>query len=95
MICLLFAGVAFGQSYLPPSTLSSSVQVVTHQMRAAQQPMAQDQDLRESSNEMSAHGERPLWEAMPLPQAPPLGDIARELKKQRDEAPKALKTWEN
>jgi hypothetical protein len=95
LLCLLFSSAAFGQSYLPPSTLSPSLQMATHGQRASQQPMAQELDLREHSGFTYAQGERPLWEVMPLPQLQPLGDIARELRKEHETVKKAAKVSEN
>jgi len=95
LLCLLFASAAFGQSYLSPANLSTNVQMISHQQRAIQQPMAQDQDIRESSGFTYARGERPMWEVMPLPQVQPLGDAARELRKEHEAVRKAVKVFEN
>jgi hypothetical protein len=95
ILCLLFSSAALGQSYFPSATLSNSVQMTSHQQRAMQQPMAQEQDIRESSGFTYARGERPMWEVMPLPQVQSLGDAARELRKEHETTKKAAKVFEN
>ena len=42
-----------------------------------------------------AQGEMPLWEAVPERREIPLGDAARELKKEHANVKKARKVWEN
>jgi hypothetical protein len=95
IFCLLFASAAFGQSYLAPSTMSPTLQMAAHPERAGQQSMGEEQNLRGSAGFTYAHGERPMWEVMPLPQSQPLGDAARELRKEHESAKKAVRIFEN
>jgi hypothetical protein len=86
---LLCASAAFGQSYTSGPTLSTSLQPTSHPARATQQALSQDQDLRQASSVVIAQGERPVWEfAQPL-ETTPLGDIAREFRKERATTKKA------
>ena len=60
--------------------------------------MGQGVNLMERSGSSSDHGEMPLWEAMQkVPAAPvtPLGDAARELRKEHAAAKKAAIVWKN
>jgi hypothetical protein len=91
VLCLLCATAAFGQS-VGGSVLSSEVQVLRlpdHSQHASQQPMAQEQNLRENSSYTYAQGERPLWELAPVSHPVPLGDVARMLRKEHAAAKKA------
>lgn len=98
-VCLFCVVRADGQSV--GATLSSQPQVfhmADHSQRASQQPMGQGVNLMERSGSMSDHGEMPLWEAMQnAPSAPvtPLGDAARELRKEHAAAKKANVIWSN
>lgn len=62
---------------------------------ASQVGMAPEHDLLEHGGSYSAHGERPLWEVMPAPVVTPLGDIARELRKEHESTKKAVLIWVN
>jgi hypothetical protein len=90
-LCFLWGTAAFGQS-AGGTALSNEVQVLefpSHAVRAAAQPMAQEQNLLGQTGYFYAQGERPLWEVQPLSQTVPLGDIARMLKKEHATAKKA------
>lgn len=90
VLCLLCATGALGQSV--GGVLSSEPQVFRvpdHALHAAQQRMATEQSLLESSSYTIVQGERPLWEFAPDPHAVPLGDIARMLKREHETAKKA------
>jgi hypothetical protein len=90
VLCLLCATAALGQS--AGSVLSSEPQVFhlpDHAQHASQQPMAQEQNLLDSSGYFYAQGERPLWEFAPAPHAVALGDIARMLRKDHELVKKA------
>jgi hypothetical protein len=91
VLCLLCATAALGQS-VGGSVLSNEVQVLRlpdHSQHAAQQPMAQEQNLRENFSYTYAQGERPLWELAPVSHEVPLGDVARMLRKEHFAAKKA------
>ena len=83
VLCLLCATAALGQS--AGGVLSADPQVFRppdHALRAFQQAMAPEQNIRENSAYTYAQGERPLWEVMPLKHEVPLGDVARALRKE-------------
>jgi hypothetical protein len=96
VICLLCATAAFGQygSSGGPA-MTSTVQMTTHPAYALSQPMGQEHSLLEGTSVTSAHGEIPLWEAVPEKRTTPLGDVARMLKKEHAKDKKARKVYEN
>jgi len=75
---------------------TSPFTVTGHMQRATQTALATTQNLIGHFSTISAKGETPLWELMP-PSAPetPLGDVARELRKQHEAAKKAPVVWVN
>jgi hypothetical protein len=90
LLCVLCATTALAQS--GGAALSSEVQVFqmpSHEHHATPQALATEQSLLENSNFLSVQGERPLWEVQPLAPKVPLGDIARELRKEHESAKKA------
>ena len=97
-LCILGATAAFAQSGITASTLSAEPQVVqmfSHPQHATAQPMAIEHDLRQGSQPVHAQGVRPLWELGTLSNEVPLGDIARALRKERENGKKAEKNWAN
>jgi len=84
VVCILAATAGFGQSASVISSQVSPVYVPDHPQHASQHEMAGEQSILETSCNPSAHGERPLWEFAASRVEKPLGDIARELRKQRD-----------
>ena len=66
----------------------------SHPAHASYAPIAQEQSLIANSAYSSAQGERPASD-FPQPAQKPLGDIARELKKQHAQVKKARVVWEN
>lgn len=98
LLCFLCATAAFGQSVAGTPGLSAQPQIAefySHPQHASQLPMLQEQSLLIPSGFTHAHGERPLWEAMPDSYATPLGDIARMLKKEHAAAKKSEAVWVN
>lgn len=97
-LCVFCGTAAFAQS-LGISAANSPAQMLTmsgNPQHAAQAGMAQPHDLLERSGTAWAHGELPLWEVMPeKPPGPPLGDVARALRKEHAMAKKATKIWRN
>jgi hypothetical protein len=94
--CFLFATSAFAQSAIGSlSSQVSSYTFVSHPQRADFKEMGRQQSLFDSSGYTYARGERPLWEVAPDVQAVPLGDIARDLRKEHETAKKATATWQN
>jgi hypothetical protein len=96
MLCLLCATGAFGQ--VTGAVLSSEpqrIEVPSHEQHAMQQSMGEQRNLLIEGSSVSGRGVRPLWEFAPVHYEAPLGDTARMLKKQHDEAKKADIVWEN
>ena len=90
LLCVLCASTALAQT--GGGALSNEVQVFqmpSHEHRATQQTLAKEQSLLESSDFLAVEGERPLWEVQPLARQVPLGDIARELRKEHETVKKA------
>jgi hypothetical protein len=96
IVCLLGASAAFGQI---GGTISGEPQPLVlsgHPAHASQRPMAEPQVVLENySGFTHAQGVRPLWEVAPVVDEVPLGDSARILKKQHDEAKRAEIVWVN
>jgi hypothetical protein len=91
-LCCLCGTAALGQSIggsVGSASMSSTIQMTSHQQRAAQTPMALEQSLFDHSGYFIVEGERPLWEVQPLSPKVPLGDIARALRKEHETAKKA------
>jgi len=102
VLCLACATAAFGQSVAGGSTglaaVSSEpqpIQMMTHPQHAAEKPMASEQSLLGNSTYSYARGERPLWEVAPVVKVTPLGDSARDLRKEHLAVKKASKVFEN
>jgi hypothetical protein len=97
VVCTLAATAAFGQSASVISSQASPIQITDHPQHASQHAMAGEQSILETNCNLSAHGERPLWEFATSRVERPLGDIARELRKQRDfiATKKAVSVTEN
>lgn len=90
--CLLFTTAAFGQAAAGAYTLDSqprAISVQSHPLTATAQPMGTSQNLLGTSGYTSARGERPLWEVAVKRVEVPLGDIARDLRKEKAAAKKA------
>jgi hypothetical protein len=92
MLLILSAATAFGQS--TASVLSNQPQILRmpdHPMQAEQHSMATEHSLvgGGQGTYTYAQGERPLWEFGPVSEPTPLGDVAREVRKQKLAAKKA------
>lgn len=97
VICLVTAS-AFAQSGSGAVVLNSEPQPITvssHPRSASTQSLASTQNLLGSAGYASARGERPLWEVVTPRVEVPLGDIARNLKKEKAEVKKAAVVHEN
>ena len=89
-LCFMCATAAFGQM----SALSNQAQPLVmpdHPLRASHHSMADEQTLLATCGFNYAQGERPLWEFATPHASVPLGDLARELKKEHLTAKKAGK----
>jgi hypothetical protein len=102
VLFLACATAAFGQSVAGGSTglaaISSEpqpIQMMTHPQHAAEKPLASEQSLLGNSTYSYARGERPLWEVAPVVKVTPLGDTARDLRKEHLGTKKASKVFEN
>jgi hypothetical protein len=99
-MCIFCAAGAVGQANMG-SAMSGPVvgfQMPEHPQVASRLGMGLERDLLEGSQSISAKGEMPLWEAMemmPAPYVTPLGDSAREIRKEHAMAPKAVIVWNN
>lgn len=95
-LLILCASGALAQT-IGTAVLSSEpvvVQFPSHPARAAQRPLAAEQNILFTASNSYAQGERPLWEvAKPVPEIP-LGDIARMLREEHASAKKAVKVLE-
>jgi hypothetical protein len=96
--CLLVTSVAFGQSGSSAAILDNQphiISVPSHSETASPRPMGQSQNLLGTTGYASARGERPLWEVVPKKVEVPLGDIARDLRKEKAATKKATLVREN
>lgn len=82
--CILAATAAFGQAASAIPSQAYPIYIPDHPQHASQHAMAAEQTVLETNCNPSAHGERPLWEFASPRIERPLGDIARELRRQRD-----------
>jgi len=93
---LLAASAAFGQS-IGASVIPSEPNVFripSHPAHASQKMLTSEQSILFTSDNPSAHGERPLWEVVkPAPEVP-LGDIARMLREEHSSVKKAVRVLE-
>lgn len=95
-LCFLCAtGAAYGQSASVLSNNPQPLQMAGHAEHAAQHAMAQETSLIGGSAYSYAKGEVPLAELGSPIYYTPLGDLAREAKKEHASDPKAVKVFEN
>jgi hypothetical protein len=98
VLCFLCTAAAFGQSASGVSVLNNQPQMVSfvsHSQRASQQPMSPGESLLAGSSYSHAQGVRPLWEVAPISNPVPLGDTARNLRKEHATAKKAKVVWDD
>jgi len=95
MLLLLLSVGAFGQccSVIAPPQMTSPWSWPDHSMRASRHSLAPEFDLQEAGGATMAQGERPAWEIFNAPTIP-LGDIARDYRKEHLIAKKARIVWE-
>lgn len=65
-----------------------------HSLRAVRHSLAPEYDLREAGGIEMAHGELPAWEVLSPAAETPLGDVARDYRKEHASAKKARIVWE-
>ncbi|HEV7218825.1 MAG: hypothetical protein ACHP8A_06185 [Terriglobales bacterium] len=93
-IFLACATAAFGQNYGP--ALTSSISLPDHPEHAQRAPMAREQNLWGSESPYTfAKGELPLSEFARASAAVPLGDVARNYRKEHASVKKAVIVWAN
>jgi len=95
---LLLLGVgAFGQccqSSMAAPAMTSAWTAPDHSQRAMRHGLATEYDLREIGGVTMARGELPAWEVMSPAEETPLGDVARDYRKEHETAKKARIVWE-
>ena len=96
VLMILCAGCAcFGQSAGAISSQAQPIVVPSHPMTAEQHSLATERSLVGGGTYTFAHGERPLWEFGPFSPPPvPLGDVAREVRKEKQATKKAEVVFE-
>jgi hypothetical protein len=92
---LFVASAAFAQLGSLGGPIDEPLQTADHTRHAEQHDMARPQNILEHSEYAYERGERPLWEFGAGPAPRPLGDVAREFRKQRALLRKADIIWEN
>ena len=98
LFCVMCATAAFGQAVVGASVLSAEpmpVMVPTHPRHADHQGLLSEQNLLGTSVNISAHGERPLWEVAPKKVEVPLGDVARAVREDHKVGKKSATVVEN
>jgi hypothetical protein len=98
LFCVMCATAAFGQAVAGVSVLSAepvSIVPPSHPRQATHQDLLSEQSLLGTSVNISAHGERPLWEFAPKTVEVPLGDVARALREDHKVAKKSATIVEN
>lgn len=91
----LLASAAFGQAGGSISSEVRPIYVPDHPRHAEQHSMATEHSLVGSNQTYSyAQGEIPLWEFGPVSEPVPLGDVAREFRKEKLTAKKATVVFE-
>jgi hypothetical protein len=93
--CLLCVSTGFAQVGGAISSQVQPTQIPDHPQVAMQHDMARPQNIYEHSDYAYEKGERPLWEFGSISMPVPLGDIARNLRKQHATVRKADIIWEN
>lgn len=95
---LLLLGVgAFGQccqSSIGSAPMNSVWTAPDHSLRAERHGLAPERDLREAGGVTMAQGELPAWEVLSPAAEIPLGDVARDYRKEHAAARKARIVWE-
>jgi hypothetical protein len=96
LVLVILAGTAAsGQSAGVLSNVPQELHMAEHPMHAGVTAMASEHFLVGGGTYTVAHGERPLWEFGPVSEpARPLGDVAREVRKEKESARRAEITLE-
>ena len=97
-VVMIAGAIAASAQNIGPSASNTRPQMIVledNPQHASQVDLAPEHDLLERGGSHSAHGDRPLWEFMPEPVVTPLGDIARDYRKQHESVTKAVLIWVN
>jgi hypothetical protein len=98
LLVVCVCGLVNAQSVVGAAALNPQPQVISmpdFAQHASQTGLGHEESLFEIAGSASAIGERPLWEVMPAAVEAPLGDTARELRKEHASAKKAVRIWTN
>ena len=102
LVITLLCLAAFGQNYhsisdpmqntvqipsIPGPVMQSTVQMPSHP-----QPITR-RSLFAANSQTSAQGERPAYEILDFPQPRPLGDVARDYRREHEKVKKAAIVW--
>jgi len=94
-VCILCGAPALGQSAPVLSNIPSPIQMTDHPMHAAEHDMRQEVSLLSSNSPYTyAQGEVPLAELGSPTYQVPLGEVARENRREHATAAKAIKVLE-
>ncbi len=93
ILCLLLTSAAFGQ-YVGISSQAQPYHPPSHPATATTHALAPEQPVVGGSTYSFAQGERPMWD-VPRPPETPLGDTARQLRKEHSKLKKARVVYEN
>ncbi|MFZ3212850.1 MAG: hypothetical protein WA188_15210 [Terriglobales bacterium] len=92
---LLLLGVgAFGQIGGGSPQMESVWTPPDHALHAEPHAMSAEHDLREHSGVSMARGELPAWEVLRPAEEIPLGDVARDYRREHASARRARIVWE-
>jgi len=96
VLLILSSAMAFAQASSAMSANAQMLQMSGNPRHAEQHDMAMESPLvgGRADNYTYAQGERPLWEFGPVSQPVPLGDVAREYRKEKMNAKKAAFVFE-
>jgi hypothetical protein len=92
--CFLCSTGALAQNLLDAT--AHKLEMTEHPLRASQHTMAGEQTLLGQNSPFTfGQGERPLWEFTSNAPVEPLGDLAREIKKEHEAVKKSESVWVN
>ncbi len=98
IFCVLCVSTALGQNVAGTNVLSAQPVPLAFSSRpehASAKSLAQEESILGTFCNVSAHGERPLWEFASKTVEVPLGDVARKLRKEHTVAKKSNAVFEN
>jgi hypothetical protein len=90
---LVVSATMFGQYGNSVNMQAQPIYMADHSAHASQGDMRVEANLLGSNSVTTAQGERPLWEFPDNKYVKPLGDVAREYRKEHATAVKATRIW--